>query len=126
MTFILFVNIAIDALITTAFIYETQYYLHLKSQKINELIMNLVNDNQTMETIKSALIEHNQLCLELHNQNKITKTLCTYTIFNIIPTNLILLHQYSFENLKLYVQFIVLFIITFQSLAIFLFQYYFA
>ncbi len=40
--------------------------------------------------------------------------------------NLILLYQYLFEDLKFYIQIIVLFLITIQSLTIFVFQYYFA
>jgi hypothetical protein len=127
-TIILLITLILDCLTAIAQVYIDQYYLHLKSQQINDFVMSLVNANQIklFENYKSALIEHNQLCLELHNQNKIMKTLYFYVIFNIIPTNLILLHQYLFENLKFYVQFLVLFIIIIQTLAIFVFQYYFA
>jgi hypothetical protein len=122
------ITIAIDALTAIVLVCITQYYLHLKSQKINDSIKSLVNANQhnIMGTIKSALIEHNELCSEIHNHNKITKTLYFYVIFNNIPINLFVLHQYLFEDLKFYVQIIVLFVITIQSLVIFLFQYYFA
>jgi hypothetical protein len=122
------ITIAIDALTIIILIYITQYYLHLKSQKINGSIKSLANGNQhnILGNIKWALIEHNQLCSEIHNHNKITKTLYFYIIFINIPINLFLLHQYLFEDLKFYVQIIFLFILTIQSLVIFVFQYYFA
>ncbi len=127
-TMILFIIVVINALTLIAFVYVAQYYVHLKSQKINDSIKSLVNDNRhhIMENIKLALIEHNQLCSEIHNQNKITKKTYTYIIFILIPMNLILLYQYLFEDLKFYIKIIALFLITMQSLNIFLFQYYFA
>ncbi len=90
-TMILLIIVVINAITIIAFVYVAQYYAHLKSQKINDSIKSLVNDNQNniMENIKSALIEHNQLCLEIHNYNKITKRTYTYLIFILIPMNLI-------------------------------------
>jgi hypothetical protein len=127
-TTILLIIVVIDAITLMALVYVAQYYCHLKSHKINDSIKSLVNVNQhnIMENIKSALIEHNQLCLQIHNNNKITKKTYTYLIFILIPMNLILLYQYLFEDLKFYIQIIVLFLITIQSLSIFVFQYYFA
>ncbi len=40
------ITIAIDALTIIILIYITQYYLHLKSQKINGSIKSLANGNQ--------------------------------------------------------------------------------
>jgi len=125
---IVVIILSIDCLTLIAFIYITNYYLKLKFRKINDSIMSLVNLNKhnPMETIKSALIQHNNLCLEIHNHNKITKRLYFYIIFNVMPTNLIVLHQYLFEDIKFYVQIVYLLIITMQLLAIFVFQYNFA
>jgi hypothetical protein len=127
-TVIQLIIIDIDTLTTIVLVYITQYYFCLKSQKINDSIKGLVNDNQhnILRTIKLALIEHNELCSEIHNHNMITKKLYMYAVFNNIPINLFMLHQYLFEDLKFYVQIIVVFIITMQSLVIFVFQYYFA
>jgi len=127
-TVIQLIIIDIDTLTTIVLVYITQYYFCLKSQKINDSIKGLVNDNEhnILRTIKLALIEHNELCSEIHSHNKITKKLYMYAVFNNIPINLFMLHQYLFEDLKFYVQIIVVFIITMQSLTIFVFQFYFA
>ncbi len=74
-TMILLIIAVINAITLAAFVNVSQHYSHLKSHKINDSIKSLVNINQhnIMENIKSALIEHNELCLEIHNHNKIAK-----------------------------------------------------
>jgi hypothetical protein len=95
---------------------------------MNDTIMSLVKNKKTnsIENIKSALIEHNSICEEISDMNKILKSIYFTFVFVMIPINLLLLHQYLFEDLKFYIKIIALFIIIVQSMAIFYFQLYIA
>jgi len=90
--------------------------------------MSLVKNKKTnsIEKIKLALIEHNGICEEISDMNKITNKLYFTFVFVMIPINLLLLHQYLFEDLKFYIKICALFIIIVESIAIFLFQFYIA
>jgi hypothetical protein len=121
----LFVNLAINGCKAMAMIYIIQYYLHLKIRNMNESIANLLKNKKinSIESIKSALFEHNGICEQISNMNKISKSLYFTIIFVMIPINLLLLHQYLFEDLKFYIKIISLFIIIIQSMGIFFFQF---
>ncbi len=127
-TVALFFNLIINGYLTLAVAYIGLFYLQLKCQKMNDTIMSLVKNKKTnsIEKIKSALIEHNGICEEISDMNKITNKLYFAVVFVMIPINLLLLHQYLFEDLKFYIKIIALFLIIVQSIAIFLFQFYFA
>ncbi len=124
----LFINLVINSFLTLALVYIIQYYLYLKIRNMNENIANLLKNKKinSIESIKSALIEHNGICEEISDLNKISKSLYFTFVFVMIPINLLLLHQYLFEDLKFYIKIGALFLIIVQSIAIFFFQFYFA
>ncbi len=124
----LFVQLIINGYLALAFVYIIQYNLHLKMRNINQNIANLLKNNKinSIESIKSALLQHNRICEQISHINKILKKLYFTFVFVMNPINLLLLHQYLFEDLKFYIKIIALIIIIVESIAIFFFQFYFA
>ncbi len=124
----LFISSVINGFLTMAIVYIIQYYLHLKIRNMNQNIANLLKKKKinSIESIKSALFEHNGICEEISDLNKISESLYFTFIFVMIPINLLLLHQYLFEDLKFYIKICALFFLVVQSIAIFLFQFYIA
>jgi hypothetical protein len=128
LTMALFISLVINGLLTLVIAYVTQYYLHLKITNINQTIADLLKKKKTnsIESIKSALFKHNGICEEISDINKISKSLYFTFVFVMIPSNLLLLHQYLFEDLKFYIKIAAFIIIIIQSFAIFLLQFYIA
>lgn len=76
----------------------------------NKKIMNIFHPNiiafqrnlniHIHKCVKQFILEHNHFCHELYEMNRFWSKLYFIFTFNLIPTNLILLHQLLFENLE--------------------------
>jgi len=117
----LIVYTVVNSYIVVAFMYFIQLYINLKAQKVNESMKTFETNSHTNISIitNSFLVEHNQICLEIHNINKFWKKLYSNFVYTMIPFNLLALHQIIFEDLKLHVQ------ITFGIIVIVQFFLYF-
>ncbi len=118
----------LDSMKTAVFSFLIAYYFEVRAEKINKIINDLIDSNQTSghqisSAIKSFICEHNQICTQLFNYNQFWKKLYFSFIFTVIPMNLCFLHQFLFENMKFYIRAVFGFSIFIQLIVIFFIQF---
>jgi hypothetical protein len=78
------------------------YYCKLRMNSINENL-NILTEKFMIpnKAIDNLLKDHNDICNTINDYNLFWKKIYEMTLYGVIPTNLILLHQVFFEDLLL-------------------------
>ena len=79
--------------------YNYKKMINLYSSKITTFQRNL--NFHIHKTIKTFIDEHNEFCVIISDMNWVLGNMLLINTFTLIPVNLIWLHQFFFEDLKL-------------------------
>jgi hypothetical protein len=120
----------IDIYFSVTFFYLICHYFHLKSQKLNKRILLLIKISRfNIPSLKNSsmaklVMDHNCFCTKVKRYNEFWQKPFLSFLIALIPSNLFVLHQLSFEETKTYILIINTTVVLYEFFFIFFLSYY--